>query len=1497
MKSFLKHGSRFILLLTLSCLFLCTNTLPAPAAPTESFSLEDISDTQIESGNNGDDATSFRPKLPTPGPGQDRWGEITIAPPKVWQYERVNALLDGLLRDVEGVSMADLVQLDPNKQNAAAIRFVQSALGVAVTYDQAAQVNNSNVLQNWQVQHDAQVQQLRSYTDYTQGLMTQRDRLTQELFAANNTVLTLQAAKDPSDDQKKQLAAAQDRATTLNTQLTQVNQMISSAGSAPALAAPPTPSGTSAQAPPATLSSFADVLKSLPDGVQKGITSALQSPNYPATKQLDNFITLLHERLAREISVLQSDLMRDPEQVPFLLQFDVGLYPSDKTKNHMARVEFDLNGCKGCKVYSIYPGQSSYNVANYQGASKRRSFVGNFMSLIGLGISASYQRQEDTLQGSLVQSVYISGFQDDNNDDESIDSPRNVKNEQNSATEEKQHAAARREAHAHSKDKKIEEAHGQRFGWHYNSAPFDQYVTPGIRTTFAIITVPKSLITHRASTPALQLGSDKATKIAHSTQGGDIPRLDIGAQKDGQIVAIVMGSEPQNAPTKEGQQTDLKVRCRSAQAFSLDFNVISDWSKRDNPLYQKSHWYVPKTYLNDDHSMYSRKLRVELPGTRDPIELPREVRDDPQRLHVMRMEYNTVPSPSPTPVAGTTSAVAVSAPPAGSGNPTYGQSNGCTRKECATLLLSLDVPIDPNLVITASGTPLRRVRDWRGRATSVLPPVQSLSDLAPQPSGTIGPKVQNIASRSLLETDQLEPNSWFAVTSHDLLLILSHDLVGEEAFPVIQISDPGKRPLVIPYDLRQNYTEIIFDGFRLLPSGQNAVARYVSRNFGGNLAGAYEETGAGQGGPYPYSTFMPLFLPDPPTKRFYAFVGQTGEDLIIGFLGGHDAANGGKVASFAETRTTVILEDQDIDLAWSLSCTRQGDELVCKLPVEAIRRSYVDIIKACQEKNDCPSIESSIAHVRKAVLDAAAQVPVPAADQCSKETDVLSTKKTGAIASLLSGKAFVSRLQVWIAQADPNGENAFWSPEPAKVGLFPLSADFTQGDTTFKPWHFYAPRTTGATFAIEACNYLNAAATIRYLTPLDFPLGRGGWESLQDDKKVNGCSYVNVPTLALKRPEVVLEVKNNDETRTWTSAIATSRLAPALGEPRISRNYDKSASISGKLIVTNWEIDIPVLRAHCQDSIDFPSELSSVLIFEWRDGPNHINPSTYRLRNGECTANWWDAQSNGQIQLHFEVSKHAAPLLPADLHLLRTDDNGVKVPVAKLPNLRKLILPSRLKVESMGGNLFALRGPNANAIDAVAVNNGDFAHTYPAGAGLDFALVIATFKKTVPVPDATAGVKGNSGNQDGSSSQNSASRNKDGGQTPSPTPAPSASLNPSVSPTPSSAGATTPSSSASRAGKPSKPAPKPKPKTKEIDVNLDPGTYALVPLIRDGKNYIPLEVTDDQGKALTLTKTKEKPTDDGNKSQPDETITITKSTKKAVPDTKSGGGQPAEAKK
>lgn len=1345
-----------------------------------------------------------RQSLPGRNQYADRWGEITIAQPKIWQYERVSALLDGLLRDVEGVSLADLTQLNPNNQNAAAVRFIQSAFSASVQYDQAAQVNNRNIQETWQAQQNSQVQQLNQYNAYVQSLAAQRNNLANDLFAANNTINTLQplkAAGTITSEQDKQLTEAQTRANNVQTQLTAVNNLITGAGAPPTLAAPPNLQGTSAQLPQSpSMAAFGDVLKSLPDGVQKNLTSALQSPSYPATKQLDNFITLLQERLAREISVLQDDLTRDPEQMAFMLQFDVGVYPSDKTKNHMARVEFELVNCPGCKVYSLYPGQSSYNVANYQGSSRRRSFMGNFLSLIGLGVSASYQRQEDALQGSLVQSVYISGFQDDTE----TDSPCAV---------------------------------NQRFGWYYNAAPFDQYVTPGIRSTFAIVTIPRN---HFAR-PLVQreqpvvLSSRECNEQDEAKENSEVSN-----GKEGK-------TEPQTDPPS------LKIVART------------DWAKRDNPLYQKPHWYAAQRYIGKgSDSMLKKSLTVRLPGADNMPLSSKAIAGEPNKLHVLRIEYNPVYRKEEQPAStskNSPTAMPGAAMQGGSNTslPAAPQLNGCKKGDCIPVLLTLDVPIDPNLVVTVRGTPLHRVRDWRGRATSVLPPAQSASDLSTlSVAGAQQLKTQNPLSRSLLETDQVEPDSWFAVSSHDLLLNISRDVAGEDEFPIIQISDPAKQTLVIPNDLRQNYTEVITSGFRFLPPSH--IPRYVSDNFLRSSPPADPpDLESAIGGPYPDTLFLPLFSPEPSPQKFYAVVGETGKDLLIGFQGNAitDRELPEHYFSWLEERTQVILVDPFLFLGWPLRCQPQGAELVCKLPIDSLRETYVGIAETCPQPKDCPAIQGHITPV------GVAQDHQPV--------------ETG---------SFVPDLQVWVEQSDPLHKDAFWSPAPASIGLLPLSKDFTLGDN-FKPWHFLSFDTTADNIALEECNYFGALngsqPAVRFLTPLDLQLnGRSATQKVTaDTRQETGCGYITLPTSTLQNREVVLKMTAEQEQPpqipgemmatteqaasrnvNFTSAVSTTRLRPEFGRPKIETKSDQSFRIA------SWNVSMTVSRSLCADDLQVPSELTQAgFSYKWYDGQEIIDDRKSFADGYGCSASWWEKQAAGEIQLRVTVPRSSLGLLPDKLYLVRTTSKGVKVPVAALPNLQSLILPSKLKLEPLSDSQFALRGEHAGTIDAVVLQDGTTVRTFPATrGGSDFAFVNTVSMTSTPAPAKPPAVV----------------------QPPSPPSPPSpppscpgkASGNAACS---NQSGVTPPASTAPASDGKGKQSPKP---SQQKPTKLAPGTYAVLPLIlvsdaSKAKTYMPIDVKDVQDKPLAFTIPKPDTSKPAGQT-PDETITIMKTKKQGT---------------
>src|SRR4029079_9176733 len=193
----------------------------------------------------------------------DAKGEITIAKPKIWQSERVGALLDGLLRDIEGVSLADLTQLSPNAQNSAAVQFVQTALEIGAQFDQGAAVTNRANLRNAEAERQTQGQRLDIYrqqldaaADYGRMVSERRVQLVTELFAANtivNTLLPKHDAKTATEAEETDLVEAQTRVKTLSAELTDVNAKITAAGTPPASIPAPTVTNTLAVTAPSGL--------------------------------------------------------------------------------------------------------------------------------------------------------------------------------------------------------------------------------------------------------------------------------------------------------------------------------------------------------------------------------------------------------------------------------------------------------------------------------------------------------------------------------------------------------------------------------------------------------------------------------------------------------------------------------------------------------------------------------------------------------------------------------------------------------------------------------------------------------------------------------------------------------------------------------------------------------------------------------------------------------------------------------------------------------------------------------------------------------------------------------------------------------------------------------------------------------------------------------------------------------------------------------------------
>jgi hypothetical protein len=852
-------------------------------------------------------------------------------------------------------------------------------------------------------------------------------------------------------------------------------------------------------------------------------------------------MTLLHERMAAEITVLQDDLIRDPRQVPFLLQFDVSLAPSKKASNQVARVEFELAGCTGCRVYTIYPGQSAYNIANYEGVSKRAAFWAGLTTITGFGANGAYKRQEDKLQGSLVESVYTMGF---------IDANRS-------------------------------------FGWSYGPAPFERLVHAGVKSTFAIVSVPRSEL------------KDWTNKIS--------------------------------------------------------FAATSSWRKRDEPTRAK-------------FQGASCMVETPLPGTDAFDALPAVVTEDPTRLHVMRLEYTPVYGADP----GTT------AP--------NDPLSACPRQGCAAVLITLDQPIDPNLVVSVRGRPLRRVRDWRGRATSSLPPAQIGATGQPGDNA----RVFRASSPGLTELDGLAADSWFAVNSRELLLNISRNLAGEE-FPSISLSDPARRTLVVPNDLRQEYTEIVINGFRLVPRSQKQLRGYVARTFYSDYKLAMDAPAASDAstvplmtGPYPFSTYLPLFLPDRPLRRLYAFFGESGDDLLIGT---QTSGGGATPARWLAARTQVIIEDPDLDFAWSLSCVPQGAHLSCALPRKAISDTYREMAQACPNSR-CPALEAALPVIRDANL--------------------------------------IQNLHVWVEQFDPEEDRpeenqAFGSHEPVPLPPLRMTPASLVG---YRSWAFADYVRTGGTapadrIAIRACEYFTAQAsqiTARLL---------GGFETLPPLQQSGGCVILSLPASTLSRTHSVLHFAQHSTTPvSFSVALPNELLRPSFGTPSVAT---ARAQVSGSGVaarIDRWVVDIPVRRTSCHMRTSLPVELQA----EWIGGNLSVRDDRQGPDSAATCASWRQADDAGELRLRVTVGRASLAEVPASATLRSRAAGSILTP---LPDLRRTLFPVRLAYETMGAMQFALKGSGAEVIDAVALQLGSESWKFAVSGGAEYAFVTLTTKTSL----------------------------------------------------------------------------------------------------------------------------------------------------------------------
>jgi hypothetical protein len=373
--------------------------------------------------------------------------EIRIGQPKAWRYDRMFPVEDGLLRDVEGINISSLTGLDASGLNSRVVDLLQTYISASVNFDQTAGIQNAIAMDAFHATRGAQFSQLKDQAATSQALADQKAEIAKALVKA---IADQTSAKQAGCQPQKTCDDAQKKVDDLNAQLKAINDASTAVGTT-SLTPPNGPSvnGVSGGTP-ITTPALTPLLPAT-DFVKNALTADPSNlvGSLPARERLQNFITLLNDRLTHQLALSLDERGLSNDYVPVVLELDVAIEPNANRKEQKAVSVFTLDGgqdCNGKKpvVYNLYPSLAAFNVSEVQGQSSGFYANGAFKGLF-LGSNISYQRQHDHIMSAMAQSVYISGFRQSDNV----------------------------------------------FGWYYGAPAYSKLVRPGIYTTFAVVLIPK----------------------------------------------------------------------------------------------------------------------------------------------------------------------------------------------------------------------------------------------------------------------------------------------------------------------------------------------------------------------------------------------------------------------------------------------------------------------------------------------------------------------------------------------------------------------------------------------------------------------------------------------------------------------------------------------------------------------------------------------------------------------------------------------------------------------------------------------------------------------------------------------------------------------------------------------------------------------------------------------------------------------------------------------
>jgi hypothetical protein len=470
---------------------------------------------------------------------------VTIGEPTVWSLEQAHYLLKRMHSVDDGLKthMPSETELDANALNGSRIEILQTLFGAALEFDQPKGVKNQAAVQIFEDSLGRR-QELRARLDQRRTqladafariteLQVQRTAMTSDPNATDQDRARTDAAIAAAQAEKDALQA---EITSLNTELTSVS------------VAAPDISGPSATLPTSgpSLAGAKDLIAKALDGTGIGPGS----PKLHVSTILDNYVQMQYEIIVKQLTLLRDEV--GPEQRIVFLELPVSIYSEPRRSNRrLVQTRWQLGDVCICgdkelkkrlqSLRSKHPNETrSETTENTETESPQRPIESaeldeefqqralKFSELKEICTAGLWKDNKVTANNRSIRTVDLVPRQSALNVNQLYDRTYGISAGLKAiwfgvgAAAQFQRQRQLFEQFVHQDTFASGFGKGEsEFGWTFGPLPGTRQIAPGVRTTYAVLSLPKDAIAFKLRGEALSFNRRRAPQEGESIGGRD----------------------------------------------------------------------------------------------------------------------------------------------------------------------------------------------------------------------------------------------------------------------------------------------------------------------------------------------------------------------------------------------------------------------------------------------------------------------------------------------------------------------------------------------------------------------------------------------------------------------------------------------------------------------------------------------------------------------------------------------------------------------------------------------------------------------------------------------------------------------------------------------------------------------------------------------------------------------------------------------------------------